>query len=76
MAYEFVTDNDVPGEDYQMLGRLNLKEVPAQLLPQDADYYLCGPVPFMQHQNAALLALGIPQEKIHSEASGTGGVSL
>lgn len=76
VAYEFVTDNDVPGEDYQMLGRLNLKEVPAQLLPQDADYYLCGPVPFMQHQNAALLALGIPQEKIHSEAFGTGGVSL
>ncbi|WP_244140323.1 globin domain-containing protein [Pantoea agglomerans] len=76
VAYEFVTDDDVPGEDYQMLGRLNLKEVPDQLLPQDADYYLCGPIPFMQHQNAYLLELGIPQERIHSEAFGTGGVSL
>lgn len=76
VAYEFVTDNHVPGKDYQMLGRLNLKDVPAQFLPQDADYYLCGPIPFMQHQNATLLELGIPQERIYSEAFGTGGVSL
>jgi len=76
VAYEFATDSNVPGEDYQMLGRLNLKEVPAQLLPPDADYYLCGPIPFIQQQNAALLELGIPQESIHSEVFGTGGVSL
>ncbi|GAB2950447.1 globin domain-containing protein [Hafnia psychrotolerans] len=76
VAYESVADNFVPGEDYQMLGRLSLKEVPVQLLPKDADYYLCGPLPFMQHQNATLLELGISQENIHSEAFGTGGVSL
>lgn len=76
VAYESIADSDVTGEDYQSLGRLDLSKVPSQLLPQDADYYLCGPVPFMQHQHAALLELGIPHENIHSEAFGTGGVSL
>lgn len=75
-AYETVSSNEVLGEDYQMAGRLDLKQVPASLLPKDADYYLCGPVPFMQQQNATLLELGIPQSNIHSEAFGTGGVSL
>ncbi|WP_264272160.1 globin domain-containing protein [Duffyella gerundensis] len=76
VAYESVSEGDVCGKDYQALGRLDLSDVPAHLLPKQADYYLCGPVPFMQHQHAALLALGIPQENIHSEAFGTGGVSL
>lgn len=76
VAYESAPDDYMPGEEYQMLGRLNLKKVPADILPDDADYYLCGPVPFMQQQNAALLELGIPQDRIHSEAFGTGGVSL
>ncbi|MGK3125943.1 globin domain-containing protein [Candidatus Pantoea formicae] len=76
IAYESVSDGNVADEDYQLLGRLNLKEVPAELMPKDADYYLCGPIPFMQQQNATLLELGIPQENIHSEAFGTGGVSV
>jgi len=76
VAYESVDDNVELGKDYQMLGRLNLKAVPAQLLPQDADYYLCGPIPFMQQQNAALIELGIAQSRIHCEAFGTGGVTL
>lgn len=76
IAYENVVAEDVLGKDYNVQGRLNLKEVPSNLLPSDADYYLCGPIPFMQQQNAALLELGIPQQQIHSEAFGTGGISL
>lgn len=76
IAYESVTQGEVLGEDYQCQGRLDLQQVPEALLPADADYYLCGPIPFMQLQNAALLARGIPQGQIHSEAFGTGGVNL
>lgn len=76
IAYEAVTHGEVLGKDYQALGRLNLQDVPVELLPDDADYYLCGPIPFMQQQNSALLALGIPQQRIHSEAFGTGGFTL
>lgn len=76
VAYESVTHGELLGEDYQIQGRLNLQQVPAELLPEDADYYICGPIPFMQQQNATLLAMGIPQQQIHSEAFGTGGIKL
>jgi len=45
-------------------------------VPADADYYLCGPVPFMHEQYRSLLALGIAKERIYSEAFGTGGVGI
>ncbi|MDO4222531.1 MAG: NO-inducible flavohemoprotein [Acinetobacter sp.] len=57
-------------------GRLDLTQVPADLLPADADYYLCGPVAFMQAQREALLARGIAAEQIHFEAFTTGVASL
>lgn len=75
VAYESVESDEASDANYQMLGRLNLNDVPAEIMPRDADYYLCGPIPFMQQQTAALLEMGIPQESIHSEAFGTGGVS-
>ncbi|WP_197338458.1 globin domain-containing protein [Ralstonia solanacearum] len=36
----------------------------------DADFYLCGPLPFMQAQRAALLASGVPAARIHREVFG------
>lgn len=36
----------------------------------DADFYLCGPLPFMQAQRAALLAGGVPAGRIHREVFG------
>jgi nitric oxide dioxygenase len=73
-AYEFPNEGDVLGQDYDVAGRLDLSTVDAALLPADADYYLCGPMPFMAEQRKALLARGIKDEQIHSEAFGTGGV--
>ncbi|MBB6580397.1 globin domain-containing protein [Ralstonia solanacearum] len=35
-----------------------------------ADFYLCGPLPFMQAQRAALLASGVPAARIHREVFG------
>lgn len=53
-------------------GRLDLANVPADLLPADADYYLCGPLAFMKAQQDALVARGIPAAQIHFEAFTTG----
>lgn len=75
-AYEFPRDRDILGEDYHHAGRLDLAQLDASLLPLDADYYLCGPMPFMAEQHKKLLARGIKAEQIHSEAFGTGGVQL
>jgi nitric oxide dioxygenase len=75
-AYEFPHTGDVLGEDYDATGRLDLSGIDSALLPANADYYLCGPMPFMAEQHQALLARGIPAENIHSEAFSTGGVKL
>ncbi|MGY8525422.1 globin domain-containing protein [Paracidovorax citrulli] len=36
----------------------------------DCDFYLCGPLPFMQAQRAALEAHGVPAHRIHREVFG------
>lgn len=56
-------------------GRLDLAKLPEGLLIQGADYYICGPKPFMQQQYSALLALGVPREQIYLELFNTGGVA-
>ncbi|WP_180177053.1 NO-inducible flavohemoprotein [Acinetobacter sp. YH12039] len=73
-AYEFPHANDKLGEDYDAAGHLDLGSMDTALLPINADYYLCGPMPFMAEQQKALIARGIPASNIHSEAFGTGGV--
>ena len=40
----------------------------------DAGYYVCGPVPFMQVQRDALVALGVDAGRIHAEVFGSGAV--
>jgi len=57
---------------HDALGRLELS---AQGLPANADHYVCGPRGFMAAQIEALRALGVPPERIHAEAFGTGGVA-
>jgi nitric oxide dioxygenase len=39
-------------------------------LPDDAEYYLCGPLPFMQTTRSALLERGVPPEDIQYEVFG------
>ena len=42
---------------------------PAIMLPE-ADYYICGPIPFMRMQHDALSARGIKDAHIHYEVFG------
>nr|WP_024968046.1 globin domain-containing protein [Pantoea sp. IMH] len=76
IAYEEVNEDVISGQDYHRQGRLDLNELPADYLPEDADYYLCGPAPFMQEQHRALIGKGVPAERIFSEAFSTGGLQL
>lgn len=50
-------------------GRMKLDALPAEAL-QQADFYLCGPLGFMQAQRKALLDLGVPAKRIHREVFG------
>ena len=55
---------------YDAAGRIDMDLLKAHLPFGDYDFYLCGPLPFMQAQRAALLASGVPSERIHREVFG------
>lgn len=55
-------------DTHALPGRMDLGRIEA--LPADGDFYLCGPLPFMQTQRRWLLGAGIPRERIHYEVFG------
>lgn len=71
--YESPRAEDLPGRDFAASGRIDLAALDSAWLPADAQYYLCGPVGFLQVQKAALLARGVPAQSIFLEVFGTGG---
>jgi len=71
--YENVGADDQPGLDYDYAGRMNLQDIRDVAVLPDADYYLCGPLPFMNAQRRTLVELGVAPERIHAEIFGTGG---
>ena len=73
--YEAPREQDLLEHDYQYPGRLRLEEIANRVVQAHADYYVCGPVPFMQEQINKLKKLGVDAGKIHAEAFGSGGVA-
>ncbi|OZI74524.1 NO-inducible flavohemoprotein [Bordetella genomosp. 12] len=71
--YEQVGERDRLGVDYDHAGRVDWQRIAHDAVLPEADYYLCGPLPFMRAQHEALSALGVPAGRIHAEAFGTGG---
>ncbi|KAK4938266.1 Nitric oxide oxidoreductase [Elasticomyces elasticus] len=70
--YENVAEAEREGVDYDYRGRIDLEKVKDKVLLPDANYYICGPIPFMQSQQKTLEGLGVPSERIHSEVFGSG----
>jgi nitric oxide dioxygenase len=50
-------------------GHMTLDALPQELL-QQANFYMCGPLGFMQAQRQSLLERGVPAERIHREVFG------
>ncbi|MEC5407746.1 NO-inducible flavohemoprotein [Paraburkholderia sp. MPAMCS5] len=73
--YETVGANDRQGVDYDFEGRLDVAKIAERIIVPDADYYICGPVPFMRAQCDALTALGVDPARIHTEVFGSGAVA-
>ena len=60
-------------EEGQLVGEPRVRVMAKRrVLQPDADYYLCGPAPFMTAQIATLKSLGVPESRIHHELFGTG----
>ena len=58
------------------VGYLDLNKLDEELLPKNADFYLFGPIGFMQAQYNSLIDLGIEKAQIHMELFGTSGVGI
>jgi ferredoxin-NADP reductase len=60
----------VAGRDFDVLGRIDMALLKAQLPFDDHDFFLCGPPPFMQALYDGLRDLRVSDERIHAEAFG------
>ncbi|WP_353718399.1 NO-inducible flavohemoprotein [Dyadobacter sp. 676] len=56
------------GNEY--LGRVSLDQLPADALHAEAEYYICGPRPFIQQHYRYLVDRGIDRSNIHFEEFG------
>ncbi|SAK90257.1 nitric oxide dioxygenase [Caballeronia hypogeia] len=68
--YDDPLPGDVEGKDYDRKGFVDLGGIKDIILQPDADYYICGPIPFMRIQHDALKALDVPEARIHYEVFG------
>ncbi|CAG9174282.1 Flavohemoprotein [Cupriavidus laharis] len=68
--YDDPLSQDVVGRDYDFAGLVDVKKIKDSVLLPDADYYICGPIPFMRMQHDALKDLGIHEARIHYEVFG------
>jgi len=68
--YDDPLPEDVKGQGYDCSGLVDVGSIKDSILLPDADYYICGPIPFMRMQHDALKGLGIPEKRIHYEVFG------
>jgi len=60
---------DLPAEDYDFEGTIELAKIAQRILP-NAQYYFCGPIGFMKVVKQQLLALNVPEGQLHYEVFG------
>ncbi|HEY9132619.1 MAG TPA: NO-inducible flavohemoprotein [Dyella sp.] len=68
--YEHVASSDIRGYHYDHHGRMDLPRNELLKEAEDADYFICGPKPFMTAQVDALIGLNIATSRIHTEVFG------
>lgn len=69
--YEEPLDTDHPAEDYDYAGLMDLTSLHETIHQPDANYYLCGPKPFMASVHTTLSGWGVAKDHIHYEVFGS-----
>lgn len=72
VIYEKPTEEDKVKNAFDKEGYIDQEWI-EQHLPKDADFYFCGPEPFMRAVNRSLKEWGVPEERIHYEFFGSFG---
>lgn len=68
--YDAPLPQDQQGKDFDFAGIVDIDKIARAVMLPDADYYICGPIPFMRLQHDALIARGIKEPKVHYEVFG------
>jgi ferredoxin-NADP reductase len=64
--------NDQMGVDYDAVGRLCVTVLQKLGIPRECDFYLCGPLAFLDDFTAGLSLWGVVPDRIHTEVFGSG----
>jgi nitric oxide dioxygenase len=62
--------DEVAGRDYDIAGIITNEWLVASTPVAEADYYICGPRPFLRHAVSTLSLAGVPASRIHYEFFG------
>ncbi len=73
ICYSRPGEKDRLGSDFDAPGRIDSAGLEQLGVPREADYYLCGPAPFLRDLKADLLALGVSSAGVHEEIFGAEG---
>jgi len=72
VRYSRPAADDQMGVNFDGAGRWTPEAIAALNLPDDADFYLCGPMSFLHDLSTGLLDLGVERDRIHKEVFGPG----
>jgi len=70
IAYSKPNERDHQGADFDLLGHLDILSLQQASVPKGADFYLCGPQPFLDAFTQGLKQWGADTHRIHSEVFG------
>lgn len=72
ICYSKPDPGDRPEIDFDGVGHLDAALLRQLNVPQDGDFYLCGPAGFMSDLTSGLRAWGVAPDRIHTELFGAG----
>lgn len=70
VTYSRPNPEDRLHEDYDALGHLNVQLFGELGVPKNADFYLCGPPPFLRDLSMGLKGWGVAADSLHTEIFG------
>jgi ferredoxin-NADP reductase/MOSC domain-containing protein YiiM len=70
VIYSRPAPGDMPGQNFDRAGHLSPEMFHELGVPQDADFYLCGPPRFLEDLQKGLAAWGVPWPRVHVEVFG------
>jgi ferredoxin-NADP reductase/MOSC domain-containing protein YiiM len=70
VIYSRPAAGDTLGQDFDRVGHLSPQLLQDIGVPQDADFFLCGPPRFLDDLQKGLAAMGVPWPRVHVETFG------